>query len=758
MTEKIQNIDSADGVYHYPELNCAFESVIDVFHKNIEQAQLKLTDSDLKYYYKGAEFLSKIGQGDGLAIAFLKVMPWVGEFYGEGAIKKITDFAYQKISRTPNKNAVEPFLMSLIDVIEHTSVDQLDDYLNLIEYHLNKTTISIHGIHDTHESPSLKALIGQVHLLLEQLDYEGIYEWVNYGLRYFQHHPERQEEYFSLSTADAKAVFQRQRKGVLFTDLERSINLFQQALWKTDFMYAPYSPDFEKLEHFHPYLEDDIIRLPDIYTELNGVSPCKRYMALVAHLIAHYQFTTRVVADNVSPQQRFFAEVFEDARVEYLAFQQYPGLKKLWLSLIPQVDEYACNNEKQSCVRHRAVMLARALIDDDHSYKNPIVLEFVEKFKALMTNGKSSTKDSLSLGITYLVKTHQASDALPNVYFENTEISYRDDNRSMWIFIEEDDEGDEIFQNENTTKENEEEDVALIPPHYYDEWDYAYESYKPDWTAVYERLHSHINASKIDKILDKHSVLVKQLKKVLDLLKPQNKKRIRYQEEGSELDLDIALRSIIDMKNGSQPDVRINVDFEHDSRSVSVLLLLDLSQSLNEVVNDAGQTILELSQEAVSLLAWAVEQLGDNFAIAGFNSDTRQKVMYYHIKGYGEHWDDTVKSRLADLKAEFSTRMGAAIRHGAHYLELQESDKKLMLILTDGEPADIDMSDPQALIQDTHKAVQEVKQRGLYPYCISLDKKADEYIADIFGPHYSVIDRIESLPKELPQLFLSLTK
>jgi nitric oxide reductase activation protein len=46
----------------------------------------------------------------------------------------------------------------------------------------------------------------------------------------------------------------------------------------------------------------------------------------------------------------------------------------------------------------------------------------------------------------------------------------------------------------------------------------------------------------------------------------------------------------------------------------------------------------------------------------------------------------------------------------------------------------------------------------MYPYCISLDNKADNYVSDIFGSHYSVIDRIESLPKELPQLFLSLTK
>jgi len=299
---------------------------------------------------------------------------------------------------------------------------------------------------------------------------------------------------------------------------------------------------------------------------------------------------------------------------------------------------------------------------------------------------------------------------------------------------------------------------AVLPPQYYDERDYKYGSYKPDWAAVYERLHSHSEATFIDELLDKNRNLVKQLKRVLDLLKPQNKKRLRFQEEGSELDLDIALRSVIELKNGSQPDTRINTDFEHDSRSVSVLLLLDLSESLNDIVEATNQSILELSQEAVSLLAWSVEQLGDNFAIAGFNSNTREQVMYYHIKGYSERWDDTVKARLANLKAEFSTRMGAAIRHATHYLDLQKSDKKLMLILTDGEPSDVDVKDSEMLIKDTHKAVQECQQKGMYPYCISLDNKADNYVSDIFGSHYSVIDKIESLPKELPQLFLSLTK
>ncbi|MBT3993842.1 MAG: VWA domain-containing protein, partial [Gammaproteobacteria bacterium] len=428
--------------------------------------------------------------------------------------------------------------------------------------------------------------------------------------------------------------------------------------------------------------------------------------------------------------------------------------------LIPEIGEDDCVQETQSCIRHRAAMLSRALIDENHKYKNLEIIKFVDKFNALMSAGKSTTEDSLSLGLDFLANTRNATDSLPDVFFTDTEISYRDDNRIMWIFIEKDDEGDDIFPNKFKNKEDKEEQKreTVIPPHYYDEWDYKYESYKPDWTSVYERLYSNSDSIFIDQLLEKNGDIVKQLKRVLDLLKPQNKKRLRFQEDGSELDLDIALRSVIELKNRSQPDSRINNDFEHDSRSVSVLLLLDLSESLNDIVEAKNQTILELSQEAVSLLAWSVEQLGDNFAIAGFNSNTRDQVMYYHIKSYSEHWDDSVKARLANLKAEYSTRMGAAIRHGAHYLDLQKSDKKLMLILTDGEPFDIDIKDPNMLIKDTHKAIQECRKKGMYPYCISLDNKADNYISDVFGSNYSVIDRIESLPKELPQLFLSLTK
>jgi len=133
-------------------------------------------------------------------------------------------------------------------------------------------------------------------------------------------------------------------------------------------------------------------------------------------------------------------------------------------------------------------------------------------------------------------------------------------------------------------------------------------------------------------------------------------------------------------------------------------------------------------------------------------------VRYYHIKGFSEPWGDEVKSRLAEIQAGYSTRMGAAMRHAGHYLKAQQADKKLLLILTDGEPADIDVHDPQLLIQDARQAVKELDRDGIYAYCINLDSKADEYVADIFGKQYTIIDKVEQLPEKLPMLFMSLTK
>ncbi|MFQ5470977.1 MAG: nitric oxide reductase activation protein NorD [Gammaproteobacteria bacterium] len=741
---------------YWEQLDCGFEQVEDVFDTCIKEALSKLSPEGMDAYIDGARFLGKMGRGAEPMLVYLEEAPELVSQLGEHALTTIVEYV-KKISNSPNGKAIVPFLQSLATASRRLcSEEQMDHYLDLVIDLMERTTVSIHGFHSTIPSPGLPEFLEQTPFLLNQLSIDGLKNWVEYGIRNYSDHPDRQKEFFGLQSADSRAMMQRERHGTLYVDNERKLDLYLRALWKNPDQFVPYSLAFDEIRKPQPYYDKLGIRLPDVYDDDRGVSGIDRYRALLAHIIAHKRWTTQVVADNISPFQRMAVEFFEDSRVEYLAMQQYPGLRSLFKALHPTPVEGACNPEEQSCLRHRLAMISRAILDPDHTYQDEDINTFAKRFFDVMYEDESSTKEMSKLALAFVAKTRRQSDQLPNVYFEDTEIDYRDDNRHMWVFIEEGDE-EEMFE-DKSDQNPEHEEISHIPPRHYPEWDYNSQTYRPDWTSVYEGLHPSESPAFIDNLLSKHSALAKRLKQLLDLLKPQNYVRVRFQEEGSELDLDVAIRSLIDFKGGANPDPRINMSHKHDGRDIAVLLLVDLSESLNQIPDGCSQTILELSQEALALLSWAIEQLGDPFAIAGFHSNTRHDIRYMHLKGFSEHWDDNVKGRLAAMKANYSTRMGAAIRHASHYLSNQKADKKLLLILTDGEPADIDTKDERLLIEDAHKAVQELDQDGIYTYCINLDPKADDYVSDIFGNQYTIIDKVESLPEKLPQLFMALTK
>ena len=739
----------------WTQLDCGFPRVAEVFPDCMREAQALLSAEGIAAYIEHARFLGKMGRGAEPILIFLEEWPEIARVAGEEVLSDIMGFI-RKMWKSPNSKAIAPFLQSLPATARRLQTrDQLRDYIAIALDLMERTTGSVHGIHQTFPSPGLPEMFKHISELLGQLSVAGLKNWVEYGVRYYDDHPDRQVEYFSLQSADSRAVLVRERNGTLLVNNERKLNMYLRGLWLDEDMLIPYSSAFDELRKPIPYYDKLGIRLPDVYEDAQGVTGLDRYRAALAHIAGHRRWTKAVIADNLSPFQRMAVEFLEDSRVEFLAMKEYPGLRRIFMALHPVPEEDACNVEKESGLRHRLAMLSRAILDPQHIYKNPNIIEYVKRFHALMGNGEASTQEMADLAVSFITKTRLQSDNLPKTYFKNTLVDYRDDNRQMWKFIEEGDE-EEAFDEPRKIEPGEE--LKGLPPRHYHEWDYKNQSYRPDWVSVYEGLHPQGNAADIDRLLEKHAGLAKRLKKMLELLKPQDKVRIRYQEEGSELDLDVAIRSLIDYKSGAQPDPRINMSHRNDGRSIAVMVLLDLSESLNEKAAGSEQTILELSQEAVSLLGWAVEKLGDPFAIAGFHSNTRHDVRYLHIKGYSEHWDDEVKGRLAAMEASYSTRMGAAMRHAAHYLEKQEADKKLMLILTDGQPSDIDTKDGELLIADARQAVQELDRQGIYSYCINLDPKADEYVADIFGKQYTIIDKVEQLPQKLPELFISLTK
>ncbi len=737
-------------------LDCGFSAVADVFDECYAAAKRVVAPAELADFLEAARIIGKLGRGAEPLLAFLE--HWPGVVAGTGLAQAATlppvMAAIRSLQKSPNGPAVTPLLQTLGAVAERLrSADALQDYLTMVLDLATRTALSIHGHHLTEPSPSLPNFLQQAPRLLGIVSLAGLKRWLDDGIRLHGDHPEKQRAYFSLKAPESKAILQREREGTLFAHVERRLALTLEALWQDDSALVPYSTAFADAR-LKPYLAADGLRLPDVLNDLGSSSGLTRYRAMLAHLAGHRRWSQPLIADNWSPLQRMAVETLEDARIDALIIRRFPGLATSLLALHPQPDENACDPATDNTLRHRLTCLSRACLDVHHGYSAPLTIEFADRFRALLAADESSTRAIAELGLAYATRSRQRSDQFAKLHFTDTEVDYRDDNRHLWTFIESGDE-EESFAPPPAAARDE---TVGLPPRHYPEWDAATQNYRPDWTSVYEALHPAGQAADIDRLLEKHAILARQLKRLLDLLKPQERVRLRFQEDGSELDLDVAVRALVDLKSGQQPDSQINISHRTDGRDISVLLLIDLSQSLNTRLPGSDQTILDTAREAVALLGWAIGELGDACAIAGFHSNTRHEVRYHHIKGFSEPWDEPVKARLAAVEAGWSTRMGAAMRHAGRMLAGRRSEKRILLVLTDGEPADIDVSDPNYLIADCKKAVESLSTAGINSFCLSLDPKADAYVGDIFGRHWRVLDRIEHLPETLPMVYLNLTR
>ncbi len=153
-----------------------------------------------------------------------------------------------------------------------------------------------------------------------------------------------------------------------------------------------------------------------------------------------------------------------------------------------------------------------------------------------------------------------------------------------------------------------------------------------------------------------------------------------------------------------------------------------------------------------------MSELGDPFAIHAFCSNGREEVRYYRVKDFTEPFAAGTRARLAGLRGMLSTRLGAALRQAGDEIGSQPTHRKLVLVITDGEPSDVDVADRKYLVEDARKAVHELSQKGLDVFCVGLDSGGDSYLPRIFGlRNYLTIKRVEALPEKLPLLYFRLT-
>jgi nitric oxide reductase NorD protein len=235
-------------------------------------------------------------------------------------------------------------------------------------------------------------------------------------------------------------------------------------------------------------------------------------------------------------------------------------------------------------------------------------------------------------------------------------------------------------------------------------------------------------------------------------------KRIRLsgQATGDEVDLDKWLQQVASpIKDSGQQNFFI--DHRRNQRDLSCLLLADLSQSTDAYVSDT-QRVIDVIRDAMLVFSEALSACSDRLAVYGFSSVKNQHVRYQLIKNFNESYNDAVRSRIAAVKPGFYTRMGAAIRQSVSVLEAEQTQHRLLLILSDGKPNDIDQYEGRYGIEDTRHAVLSAKKKGVQVFCITIDEQGHDYLPYLFGRQgYSILRNPEHLPVVLPKLYLQLT-
>lgn len=329
----------------------------------------------------------------------------------------------------------------------------------------------------------------------------------------------------------------------------------------------------------------------------------------------------------------------------------------------------------------------------------------------------------------------------------------------------------------------------------YDEWDCIAEHYRSAWCRVVEERLVGDDHDFIVQVRRSHQELRARIRRNFAQLRPQERVRMHRRNEGEDLDLDAVVEAMVDRRSGRTPDENLHLRREPKTRDVATAFLVDLSASTGSAAVEPEPTpldewgefefveypsrgvgavtatpakvdtrkVIDIAKESVALMCDALGQLGDRHAVYGFSGTGRKNVQFVVAKQFDDRTSPTTWSSLAAMKPMAYTRMGPAIRHATARLAAEESQTKILLVISDGYPQDIDYGDDRRDreygILDTARALEEARVVGVDPFCVTIDPAGHDYLRTMCpDDRYLVIDDVAALPDELAKLYLTLTK
>jgi nitric oxide reductase NorD protein len=167
--------------------------------------------------------------------------------------------------------------------------------------------------------------------------------------------------------------------------------------------------------------------------------------------------------------------------------------------------------------------------------------------------------------------------------------------------------------------------------------------------------------------------------------------------------------------------------------------------------------VIDVIRDSLLLFAEALSAAGDSFGLYGFPPSAVRKCVS-GAEGFCRTLRRHHRGRILAIRPGYYTRMGAAIRQSSRILLQQPAARRLLLIISDGKPNDLDHYEGRYGIEDTRQAILEARRDGLLPFCLTVDREAGDYLPHLFGHRgYVVVQQAQMLPTVLTRLYAHLT-
>ena len=283
----------------------------------------------------------------------------------------------------------------------------------------------------------------------------------------------------------------------------------------------------------------------------------------------------------------------------------------------------------------------------------------------------------------------------------------------------------------------------------YPEWNHRAAAYMPDHCVVLEA-----EAPIPDTPFAPDRLLSARVRRQFEALHPRRILRPR-QIEGTELDLDALIDAQVAIKATGQGSDRIFRSLRSVERDLAVAILMDCSRSTESVVGT--RSIIDTMREALAALAGGIDAAGDKMAIWGFSSLRRDRVFLSRCKGFDTAMTPAITARIGGLRPGHYTRLGAAVRHVSAQLAEAPAARKLLLVLTDGKPNDLDHYEGVHGIEDSRMAVREARGVGQTVHGVIVDADGQDWFARIFGrAGFTLLPDPARLGRALPDIYRAL--